>query len=340
MIDAVIAWVDGSDPAHAEKRATALVHSGPNTVRTDNSTYETRFADRGEIYWCIASILKYAPFIRRIFVVTDAQTPRYLSDFVGEGLMSSDRVRIVDHREIFRDHLDRLPTFNSLAIESAIHRIENLSEEFLYFNDDFFLAAPAEPEDFVDPDGRLILRGRMRNVFLPVAKLGLKRLRRRLFADGRVTAHNKSANAQSARLVGLGRYLQIGHIPSILRRDTLTDAYAIYPDLWARQVSHPFRHIDQLLPVGLANHMEIVRQSAVVRPTGEIVYIKPGSLRAKSSDLARIVRKEARFGCIQSLDEILEQEPRNAADIIGTMNEVFGSHMPNSARDAIRAMLG
>lgn len=339
MMDAVIAWVDGSDPVHARKRAEALRGAGRGSGGDDNATYETRFADRGEIYWCIASILKYAPFIRRIFVVTDAQVPRYLADFAAEGLIPPDRIRVVDHREIFRDHLDRLPTFNSLTIESAIHRIEGLADTFLYFNDDFFLAAPVTAGDFVDPDGRLILRGRLRNVSYPLAKLHLKRLRRRLFADGHVSAHNKSANAQSARLLGLEDYLQIEHIPAILRRDTLTEVYDAHPDLFARQIAHRFRHIDQLLPVGLANHGEIARRSARIRPTGEIVYVKPGSMGDKSPDLARIARGDARFGCIQSLDEILEREPRNAADIVATMDDVFGAHMPNGARRAMARML-
>jgi hypothetical protein len=35
---------------------------------------------------------------------------------------------------LFDDPATQLPTFNSLAIESVLHRIHNLSEHFLYFN--------------------------------------------------------------------------------------------------------------------------------------------------------------------------------------------------------------
>jgi hypothetical protein len=54
---------------------------------------------------------------------------------------------VVSHREIFGD-TGKLPTFNSHAIESRLHRIEGLSEHFLYFNDDVFLGRPVKPENF------------------------------------------------------------------------------------------------------------------------------------------------------------------------------------------------
>ena len=41
-----------------------------------------------------------------------------------------------------------LPTFNSHPIEWNFHRIKNLSEHFVYFNDDIFLLQPIEPTDF------------------------------------------------------------------------------------------------------------------------------------------------------------------------------------------------
>src|SRR6185437_13294000 len=56
-------------------------------------------------------------------------------------------ISIIDHTEIFKDKKD-LPTFNSQAIESNLHRIPHLAEHFIYFNDDFFLGAPVQHKDF------------------------------------------------------------------------------------------------------------------------------------------------------------------------------------------------
>ena len=59
---------------------------------------------------------------------------------------------MVPHREIFGD-TGRLPTFNSQAIESRLHRIPGLAEHFLYLNDDVFLGRPVPPEMFFTPGG-------------------------------------------------------------------------------------------------------------------------------------------------------------------------------------------
>lgn len=52
-IDAVIAWVDGNDPVHQEKRARALAQiEGNKRLRLSrNASDPTRFADCGELYY-------------------------------------------------------------------------------------------------------------------------------------------------------------------------------------------------------------------------------------------------------------------------------------------------
>ncbi len=71
----------------------------------------------------------HAPWIRTIYIVTASQVPVWLNT-------AHPRVRIIDHKELFPDPAAQLPTFNSLAIESVLHRIPGLSEYFLYFNND------------------------------------------------------------------------------------------------------------------------------------------------------------------------------------------------------------
>ena len=51
-IDAVITWVDGNDPAHRARRAVFQADTDLSAAR------DTRFADNGEIYRAIASLLK------------------------------------------------------------------------------------------------------------------------------------------------------------------------------------------------------------------------------------------------------------------------------------------
>src|ERR1700755_836676 len=95
-IDAVITWVDGSDTNHARKRARYL---GDDAAATNAAADATRFGDSGEIAWCVASLLRSAPWLRRIHVVADEQQPAFLERIAHTAL--AQRVRLVDHKEIF-----------------------------------------------------------------------------------------------------------------------------------------------------------------------------------------------------------------------------------------------
>ncbi len=56
------------------------------------------------------------------------------------------KLKVVRHEEFIPEKY--LPTFNSHTIELNLHRINGLSEHFVYFNDDTFVTAYVKPEDF------------------------------------------------------------------------------------------------------------------------------------------------------------------------------------------------
>lgn len=158
-VDAVIAWVDGQDEKHKEK----ILHYRPGTRKLSKDFF-SRYAQTNEIQYCIHSILKYADFIRNIFIVTDNQIPKFLID------EKSDRykkVKVVDHTEIYRDNKSSLPVFNSRSIETKIHHIPGLAEHFIYFNDDMILLRKVSKSDFFIDD-LPVIRGsgdRLRRIF-------------------------------------------------------------------------------------------------------------------------------------------------------------------------------
>ena len=121
--------------------------------------HSTRFNDAGELEYCIRSILRFAPWFRRIHIVTDGQKPRILERLAGTP--HAERFRVVDHAQIFRGHEQALPTFNSRSIITMLWRIEDLAEHFVYFNDDMALLRDVAEEDFFR-DGRVVLRGQWR----------------------------------------------------------------------------------------------------------------------------------------------------------------------------------
>merc|ERR1719221_2552491 len=83
-------------------------------------------------------ILKNGPF-RRVHVVTmRRQTPACLQgNQVLRSAVQSGVIRIVHHDEFMPARV--LPTFNSHAIESCLHYIPGLCDQFMYFNDDFYM---------------------------------------------------------------------------------------------------------------------------------------------------------------------------------------------------------
>lgn len=146
-VDAVITWVDGSDPEWVQRKSAFK----PGQSARESSNVEARFSDNTELRACLRGIAAYAPWIRHIFIVTDQQVPAWLDQSAGQA--GGTGVSIVDHREILPHNV--LPTFNSHVIESALHRIPGLSEHYLYFNDDVILGAPSTPEDFFTPAGQM-----------------------------------------------------------------------------------------------------------------------------------------------------------------------------------------
>lgn len=143
-IDVVYTWVDGADPAwqaRMEETARQCDLHGRNWQASNLARYE----NRDELRYSLRSIAMFAPFVRRIFIVTDDQVPPWLN-------VDSPRITMVSHRELFGD-TGRLPTFNSHAIESRLHLIDGLSEHFLYFNDDVFLGRLVRPNLFFHSSG-------------------------------------------------------------------------------------------------------------------------------------------------------------------------------------------
>ena len=144
-IDIVYLWVDGNDSKWQTKRNTFIGktnESAPNDCKG-------RYANNDELKYSLRSIEMYAPWIRKIFIVTDEQTPEWLNT-------DNPKIKIVDHKEIMP--VECLPCFNSCIIEHYIYRIEGLSEYFLLANDDMFINKETSYSDFFNANGFPIIR--------------------------------------------------------------------------------------------------------------------------------------------------------------------------------------
>jgi len=99
-IDLVYLWVDGNDPVWLTKKNEFL----PADRQVDPQVAgECRYVENDELRYSLRSVEKFAPWIRRVYIVTDDQTPAWLDT-------SNPRIRVVSHREIMPAEI--LPAFN------------------------------------------------------------------------------------------------------------------------------------------------------------------------------------------------------------------------------------
>lgn len=145
-VDLVYLWVDGDDTEWVTKKNEFL---GNDASSNTEATTKARNANNNELKYSLRSAEKYAPWIHKIFIVTDGQKPQWLD-------LQNPKVEIVDIRQILPT--ETLPCYNSVIIEHFLYKIPGLSEHLLYANDDMFFNAPIEPSFFFTDKGFPIVR--------------------------------------------------------------------------------------------------------------------------------------------------------------------------------------
>lgn len=110
-----------------------------NKKKLDSTRFD--FSDQ-QIKFSLQTIKKYASWINNIYIIHDDQKFELTDEWL------KNRVIFIDHKDIIPHHI--LPTFNSIVIEAFLWNIPNLSDYFLYFNDDMFLGLNIVYEDLID----------------------------------------------------------------------------------------------------------------------------------------------------------------------------------------------
>lgn len=133
-IDFVITWVDGNDASWRKERDRYAVAEYGEEMDS-----QFRFRDWDTLRYWFRSVEKFVPWVNNVYFLTCGHLPQWLDT-------TNPKLRIVKHSDFIPE--EYLPTFNSNAIEFHLHRIEGLSEQFVYFNDDCFLLDKMPPTRF------------------------------------------------------------------------------------------------------------------------------------------------------------------------------------------------
>ncbi len=137
-VDFVYTWVNSDDP---EWQKMFAEH---RSLESNDGNSLSRFYNRNELMFSLRSLEEYAPWIRTIYIVSNCSPPSWLN-------LENQRIRWITHEEIFERN--ELPTFSSHAIETKLHKIDGLSNYFVYSNDDFLLTRPTTKNDFFTSSG-------------------------------------------------------------------------------------------------------------------------------------------------------------------------------------------
>ncbi|MDQ1555226.1 MAG: hypothetical protein QOI02_228 [Actinomycetota bacterium] len=251
-IDMVFSWVDGTDIEFQRARAARM----QAYIVGDGDDSEARYRQIDELKYALRSVYLFAPWVRRIFIVTDSPRPAWLDEHPSVTIMRSE--------DFFAD-VSVLPTHNSHAVESQLQHIPGLAEHFIYSNDDMFFGRPVSPEMFFSPGGvtkfieattRIGLgeNNPVRSGFENAARVNRNLLREKF---GRVTT----------------RHLE--HAATPLRKSILLEMECEFAEDFARTAASAFRSsTDISVTNSLYHYYALLTGHAVVQTEARVKYVE------------------------------------------------------------------
>ena len=132
-IDFVITWVDPGDKKWQREKKKY------EKTLDDVDVREIRYRDWGCLKFLFRGIEKYAPWVNKVFFITCGHYPKWLNT-------AYEKLICVSHDEFMPK--DCLPTFSVNPIHVNLCNINELSEQFVLFDDDMFITDYVKPDDF------------------------------------------------------------------------------------------------------------------------------------------------------------------------------------------------
>lgn len=301
-IDLVYSWVENAGTAWETARAQRM--TGYQIGEGDDS--DARYRQVDELKYALRSVQQFAPWVHHIFIVTDSDKPDWLTEH--------PQVTLVRSEEFFADP-SVLPTHNSHAVESQLHRIPGLAEHFLYSNDDMFFGRPVVPSMFFSPGGvtkfiqssnRIGFGDTMlsRSGFENAARVNRRLLQQRF---GRTIA----------------RHLE--HAPTPLRTSVLFELEREFPQDFARTAASPFRSATDIsVTNSLYHYYALLTGRAVVETGARVGYIDT-TARSGLAEMAELLATRSMdFFCLNdgSFAEV------TAADRAEALTRFLESYFP------------
>lgn len=254
-IDLVYTWCDAADSVWNAKRMATAQACGVKVGAPGNTT--CRFAEHDEILYSLRSAECCVPWVRKVFLVIDDDItpPAWLR-------LDHPKLRIVRLSEIMPSAF--LPCFCSGTIEHHLARIPDLSEHFLYSNDDMMFGRPLTPSFFFAADG------------CPYFRFGGKR---KPTPDGMKTVYQRNIERADSLIrsecESPGRELSAAlsrnphHCIDAYRKSDMMECYARHSEVLEQSFAFPFRSPDKVQRI-------IYAYDAILRGRGHFRLARSG----------------------------------------------------------------
>lgn len=305
-IDIVFSWVDGADVEFQRARAKRM----RSYVVGEGDDSEARFRQIDELKYALRSVYLFAPWVRKIFIVTDSPRPAWLDEHPS--------VQVVRSEEFFTDP-DALPTHNSQAVESQLQHIEGLSEHFLYSNDDMFFGRPVQPSMFFSPGGVTKFIEAQTRIGLGESDPG------RSGFENAARVNRSLLTKRFDRLIT--RHLE--HAAAPLRKSVLLELEQEFPEDFARTQRSQFRSATDIsVTNSLYHYYALMTGRAVQQDNAKVRYVDTTARSALNSLPGMLKDREFDLFCLNdgSFPEVSAEE--RASIVVDFLERYFPIRAP------------
>lgn len=303
-VDLVYTWVDGSDEGWHRRKQEALSEINPEAVN-ETAISHSRFRSREELKYSLRSVEAYASWVNHIYIVTDGQVPPWLN-------ADHPKITVVGHSDIFANP-DDLPVFNSHAIESQLHHIPELSERYLYMNDDVFFLQTVDPELFFTSNG-------LSKFFPSTAPLDVDAASAR---DMPVLSAAKRGREFILNQHGRTVTNKFRHTPHPQLRSVLFAMEKDFPELFAQVAKSKFRHPDDYSIASSLYHFHAYALGKAIPGTIDYGYLDLANPKAPIQLDWNLNRGDRQVLCVNDTDIREEDEARVTQMFLEIINSRF-----------------
>ncbi len=307
-IDIVYTWVNSNDRAWKEKR---VAYAGEEVG--EDFAYragEARFRDNDELRYSLRSVERYLPFVRKIFIAHAGAAPDWLKK-------DSDDLVFVPQERILPPQCS--PSYSSNAIESCLYKIPNLSEYYIYANDDTFFCTEHDKEDIFDKSGRacvsinkcLLGRGEeLPEVFRSMELRSGRAMQKKIKLPKPVTVNYPYLPISIRCLLkGCLPINTISHVAQPFRKSIWQEFHKIFSEEIENLYKYRFRSKDDVAVNLMAHHYALSVGKAVFNLQDFDGYLgRTASLEYRESFTRNLFEKSKKIKCFCLNDEPSEDD--------------------------------